>query len=154
MRVIIPNSKIILKALVLFYLLYFAFQILSAQDFYQFARVDYLKNVNIVFHEAGHTVFALFGDFLRTLGGSFLQVFLPLMLAVYFFIWRKEIFSLGNPDGGRAGHDWRYLLSTLGVLDKTDAISGAVYFFGTTIFILAFVSMISSIYRDRQNTNE
>ena len=178
---ILPYTKIILKALVLFYLSYFAFQILSAQDFYQFARVDYLKNVNIVFHEAGHTVFALFGDFLRTLGGSFLQVFVPLMLAVYFFIWRKEIFSggvmlfwmgesiidvswdiadaqktllplLGSPDGGRAGHDWHYLLSTLGVLDKTDAISGAVFLFGTAIFILAFVSMILSVYKDFKNS--
>ena len=175
--------KIALKMLVLFYLSYFMSQILSAQDFYQFAQVDYLKNVNIVFHEAGHTLFALFGDFLRTLGGSFLQVFVPLMLAAYFFIWRKEIFSggvmlfwtgesiidvgwyiadaqktllplLGSPDGGRAGHDWHYLLNALGVLDKTDAIAGAAYFFGTTIFILAFVSMIFSIYQDYQNTNE
>ena len=89
------SIKTILKTLVLFYLLYFASQILSAQDFYQFAQADYLKNVNIVFHEAGHTVFALFGDFLRTLGGSFLQVLVPLALAVYFFIWRKEIFSGG-----------------------------------------------------------
>jgi len=181
--VILPYTKIILKTLVLFYLSYFAFQILSAQDFYQFAQADYLKNVNIVFHEAGHTVFALFGDFLRTLGGSFLQVFVPLMLAVYFFIWRKEIFSggvmlfwagesvidvgwyiadaqktllplLGNPDGGRAGHDWHYLLTALGVLDKTDAISGATYFFGVTIFILAFVLMIFFMYQDYQNTNE
>ena len=61
---------------------------------------------------------------------------------------------LGNPDGGRAGHDWHYLLNALGVLDKTDAIAGAAYFFGTTIFILAFVSMIFSIYQDYQNTNE
>ena len=177
------SIKTILKTLVLFYLLYFASQILSAQDFYQFAQADYFKNVNIVFHEAGHTVFALFGDFLRTLGGSFLQVFVPLMLAAYFFIWRKEIFSggvvlfwtgesiidvswyiadaqktllplLGNPDGGRAGHDWHYLLNTLGVLDKTDAISGAVFLFGTAIFILAFVLMIFSIYQDYQNINE
>jgi len=175
--VILPYTKIILKALVLFYLLYFAFQILSAQDFYQFAQADYLKNVNIVFHEAGHTVFALFGDFLRTLGGSFLQVFVPLMLAVYFFIWRKEIFSggvmlfwtgesvidvswyiadaqktllplLGNPDGGRAGHDWHYLLSTLGVLDKTDAIAGAVFLSAGLIFLYAFLAMLHSIYLD------
>ena len=180
---ILPYTKIILKALVLFYLLYFAFQILSAQDFYQFARVDYLKNVNIVFHEAGHTLFVLFGDFLRTLGGSFLQVLVPLALAVYFFIWRKEIFSggvmlfwagesvidvswyiadaqktllplLGSPDGGRAGHDRHYLLSTFGVLDKTDAIADAAYFFGMIIFIFAFVPMIFSIYQDYQNINE
>ena len=142
------SIKTILKTLVLFYLLYFASQILSAQDFYQFAQADYLKNVNIVFHEAGHTVFALFGDFLRTLGGSFLQVFVPLMLAAYFFIWRKEIFSLGNPDGGRAGHDWHYLLSTLGVLDKTDAIAGAAFAFAGLIFLRAFLVMLHSIYLD------
>ena len=85
-------AKILFKIAIFIYLLYFAFQILSAQDFYQFARVDYLKNVNIVFHEAGHTVFALFGDFLRTLGGSFLQVFVPLMLAAYFLSGGKKFF--------------------------------------------------------------
>lgn len=90
-----PIVKIIVKIAVFAYLLYFAYQILSAGDFYQFAEIDYLKNVNIIFHEAGHTLFALFGNFLFTLGGSFLQILIPFAFAVYFFIWRKEIFSGG-----------------------------------------------------------
>ena len=178
-----PSLKIIIKATIIFYLLYFAFQILFAQDFYQFAQVDYLKNVNIAFHEAGHTLFALFGDFLRTLGGSFLQVFVPLILAVYFFIWRNEIFSggmmlfwmgesiidvswyiadaqktllplLGNPDGGREGHDWHYLLNAFGALDKTDAIAGAAFAFAGLIFLCAFLAMAYSIYLDFVKTDK
>lgn len=36
---------------------------------------------------------------------------------------------LGNSEGGPDGHDWNYLLNTLGILDKTDAIAGAAFFF-------------------------
>lgn len=87
-----PAIKIIVKVVVFAYLLYFGWQIWSAGDFYQFVEVDHLKNVNIIFHEAGHTLFALFGDFLFTLGGSFLQILIPFAFAIYFFIRRIDIY--------------------------------------------------------------
>ena len=40
----------------------------------------------LVIHEAGHIVFAPFGRFAEILGGTYLQVALPLAFAVYFLV--------------------------------------------------------------------
>ncbi len=40
-----------------------------------------LHMVNLPFHEAGHLLFAPFGDFMMSLGGSLLQVIVPLVCA-------------------------------------------------------------------------
>jgi hypothetical protein len=96
-----------------------------------------------VFHEAGHVLFAPFGHFMRVLGGSLLQFALPLGLAVAFLKehnpfggvvctwWAGEnlidvapyiadaralqLVLLGGKTGAEVqGHDWEYLLGTLG----------------------------------------
>lgn len=41
---------------------------------------SFMHNINLIFHEAGHIVFAPFGWFMRVLGGSLLQLILPLMV--------------------------------------------------------------------------
>ena len=46
---------------------------------------SFLHNINLIFHEAGHVLFMLFGNrFLTVLGGSFLQCLIPFILMVYF----------------------------------------------------------------------
>ncbi len=52
-----------------------------------------LSRVNLVFHEAGHVVFRPFGSFMTTLGGSLLQVLVPLMCTVVFLTRHLEPFS-------------------------------------------------------------
>jgi hypothetical protein len=98
---------------------------------------------NLVFHEAGHVLFAPFGQFMRVLGGSLLQFALPLGLAVAFLKqhnpfgavvctwWAGEnlidvapyiadaralqLVLLGGKTGAEVqGHDWEYILGTLG----------------------------------------
>jgi hypothetical protein len=98
---------------------------------------------NLVFHEAGHVLFASFGQFMRVLGGSLLQFALPLGLAVAFLKqqnpfgavvcswWAGEnlidvapyiadaralqLVLLGGKTGAEVqGHDWEYILATLG----------------------------------------
>ncbi len=98
---------------------------------------------NLVFHEAGHVLFAPFGQFMRVLGGSLLQCALPLALAVAFLKqenpfgavvctwWAGEnlidvapyiadaralqLVLLGGKTGAEVqGHDWEYILATLG----------------------------------------
>ena len=169
--------KIILKTSIFLYLLYFGWQIWATQDFFQFSEVDYIKNANIIFHEAGHTLFIFFGDFLHTLGGSLLQIAILFLLALYFLLLRKEVFStgvmlfwtagsitdvgfyvadaqktfiplLGFPGGGAAGHDWHYLLGVMGVLDKTDMIAGVVFLFAGIFFVCAFLLLLYSLYLD------
>ena len=43
-----------------------------------------LSQVNLVFHEAGHIIFQVLGRFMGTLGGSLLQVLVPLICLVTF----------------------------------------------------------------------
>jgi hypothetical protein len=98
---------------------------------------------NLVFHEAGHVLFGFFGHFMTILGGSLFQVALPVALAIAFVkqydpfgavvcIWwagenlldlapyiadarALQLVLLGGKTGAEVqGHDWEYLLGTLG----------------------------------------
>ena len=111
---------------------------------------SFLHLPNLVFHEAGHVVFSPFGRFLTVLGGSLLQFLVPVVLAVS-FVRQEQPFSAtvcawwagqnlvdlapyiadaralqlvllgGRTSAEVEGHDWEYLLATLGMshLDRT-----------------------------------
>ena len=118
---------------------------------WQFARMptgasaagSFLHLPNLVFHEAGHVLFAPFGHFMRVLGGSLFQFALPLGLAIAFLKQRNpfgavvctwwagenlidvapyiadaralQLVLLGGKTGAEVqGHDWEYILATLG----------------------------------------
>jgi hypothetical protein len=77
------------------------FLILLVWGFY-FLSLDYrtneignsfLHNVDLVFHEAGHVFFQIFGRFMMFLGGSLFQVLLPLLLTGAFLIVNKDGFA-------------------------------------------------------------
>lgn len=44
----------------------------------------FIQTVNLVFHEAGHVMFMLAGRFLATLGGSVLEIVIPLIIMMSF----------------------------------------------------------------------
>ena len=52
---------------------------------------SFLHTISIPFHEAGHFIFAPFGDFMTSLGGSLNQVLIPLICLVAFL--REANFS-------------------------------------------------------------
>jgi len=52
---------------------------------------SFLHLINIPFHEAGHFIFAPFGDLMTSLGGSLTQVLIPLVCLVAFL--RVQNFS-------------------------------------------------------------
>ena len=52
----------------------------------------FIQNVNLIFHEAGHVLFMFFGRFLHILGGSLLEIVIPLLITLY-FIGKRELFS-------------------------------------------------------------
>ena len=59
---------------------------------WQFARTpispdamdSFLHLPDLIFHEAGHFIFAMFGQFMTALGGSLLQFLIPMIAAVSF----------------------------------------------------------------------
>ena len=98
---------------------------------------------DLVIHEAGHVLFGLLGRFVGVLGGSLLQFLMPLVFAAAFLRQRDpfgaavcgwwagqnlldlapyiadaralQLVLLGGFTGAEVeGHDWEYLLSTLG----------------------------------------
>lgn len=55
--------------------------------------LNFLHGINLIFHEAGHVIFALLGDFMRVLGGSLLQVLVPLIVAWTFCFKQGDNFA-------------------------------------------------------------
>jgi hypothetical protein len=52
-----------------------------------------LHNVNLLFHEAGHVVFRPFGRFMTILGGSLLQILMPLVVMLVFLLKERNTFG-------------------------------------------------------------
>lgn len=131
------------------------------------AALRFLHGVNLIFHEAGHTLFLFFGQFLHILGGSAFQVIVPAVcagafllhsqrasfavalfwtgesvtdVAIYMADARARALPLLGGDG--VMHDWNYLLSALGLLDWTRALAGLTFGVGT-LTILAALGLLA-----------
>ncbi|MFW2437786.1 MAG: zinc ribbon domain-containing protein [Arenicellales bacterium] len=52
-----------------------------------------LHNVNLLFHEAGHVLFRPFGRFMTILGGSLLQIIIPLTVLLVFLLKERNTFG-------------------------------------------------------------
>jgi hypothetical protein len=109
--------------------------------------------INLAIHEGGHLFFMWFGsDFLAVAGGTLLQCICPIVTGTMFYkqrdffaigvacFWlgtnfahiapyaadaRAQLLPLVSPFPGAPGHDWNYLLSTLGLLQQDGVIGGA-----------------------------
>jgi hypothetical protein len=129
---------------------------------------SFLHLVNLPFHEAGHVFLSPFGRFLTVLGGSLFQVAVPLLCAGVFLVKNRDPFAasvatwwagqslldlapyvadaralalplLGGRTGAEVeGHDWEYLLATLGLLQRDVAL-------GRLCFGLGAVLMLASL---------
>jgi len=58
-----------------------------------YAGQSFLHHVNLVFHEAGHIVFRPFGRFISVLGGSLMQVLMPLLVTGAFLFKNRDGFG-------------------------------------------------------------
>lgn len=73
-----------------------------------------LDNVNLVFHEAGHVIFALGGEFIGILGGSLMQVLIPVVCGVA-LLQRGDPFGVALACGrARAWSMWPSMSATHG----------------------------------------
>ncbi len=113
--------------------------------------LDMLHNVNLVFHEAGHWIFALSGNVMIAIfGGSLNQILIPLIVTVAFWLNRDTVgftfglfwcfenfldvaFYIADARAlalpllgglGKDGHDWHILLTHFGLLDQDISIAG------------------------------
>ncbi|MDM8547321.1 hypothetical protein QUF61_12560 [Candidatus Venteria ishoeyi] len=54
---------------------------------------SFMHNINLVFHEAGHVIFMLLGDFMHVLGGSLGQLIMPLIILFALLIKNHDTFG-------------------------------------------------------------
>jgi hypothetical protein len=121
-----------------------------------------IDNINLPVHETGHLVFAPFGGTLQLLGGTFLQLLLPLAFAAYFTMQRDEhaasvgVWWVGQnfvnisvymadahtmdlPLVGGGDHDWNLLFSEWGVLIHSTQYAQLAHGFGFLVMLVATV---------------
>ena len=122
--------------------------------------------VFIPIHEGGHLLFRMFGEWIAVAGGTFLQLFVPFALAVFFVFQRQipgtafciffffeqflpigiymtdarsqELPLLTVGDSDDVIHDWSYLISHAGLLDHDTQI-------GATFRILGWIGMLGTV---------
>jgi hypothetical protein len=134
------------------WLAFFAIMLLSAASDGTLAHLADL--VFLPIHEGGHLLFRFFGTWIMVAGGTFLQLFVPFALAVYFILRRQlpgsafcaffffeqflpvavymadarcqclQYVSVG--DSGNFIHDWFYLFSSVGVVAHDTQIAAVV----------------------------
>jgi len=151
-----------LRLLLWFYLFYIFIRYVINPDYQSI-----FAPLNLCFHELGHLVFALFGNFICILGGSFLQCFIP-VIGIIMFYHQRDFFAISvalvwlatNFYGvatyiadARAmalplvtlfgvtpdvTHDWNYILGILGLLRFDTTIAFLVR-------ILGFFSMLAGV---------
>ncbi|MGB3491172.1 MAG: hypothetical protein WBA57_00480 [Elainellaceae cyanobacterium] len=122
----------------------------------------FLHNINLIFHEAGHTIFSFFGRFIMLVGGSLMQVLVPAVISGYFFVTKQRFagavalwwagqslldVSLYIKDaqermlpllgGEGVMHDWHFILLDLRLLIHDDAVAALVYSLGILIYGVA-----------------
>ena len=126
------------------------------------AMFGFLHLIDLVFHEAGHVIFGFFGRFIAVLGGSAMQVLVPLVCTMAFLTRRQPaaaaatLFWTGQSladvavyvaDGKAMAlpllaegliHDWNYILGRLGWLDHASRL-------GRLTFGLGVVTMLSAL---------
>jgi hypothetical protein len=139
--------------------------ILGISSLIQLIRVEtwwFIQNVNLIFHEAGHIIFGLFGNFLGLIGGSLLEALIPLIVTIHFYN-QKHFFSTafgcwwlstallsisiyaGDAEARAlplitrdiSTHDWYNILSQIGLL-KYDHLFG-FFFWVTSAFSIGFL---------------
>ncbi|MCI5051389.1 MAG: hypothetical protein MRY57_03700 [Candidatus Pacebacteria bacterium] len=119
-----------------------------------------INSINILFHEAGHWIFFIFGQFLYVLGGTLGEILMPTIFIISFWMkdnipgqafswwWLSTAFysvSIYVSDaraqrleliGGPGGHDWFYLLGQTRLLDY-DIFIGRIF---------VFLSLLATLY--------
>jgi len=131
-----------------------------------------VRGANLIFHEAGHVVFWPFGRFLMVLGGTILQLLIPVICLLTFHFKEKDklgfafclwwlgtnlmdvgvyaadaralrLFLITGGTGQEVeGHDWEYLLGRLNLLEHDLLIGGTFYLLGKALLVAGLVYLI------------
>jgi hypothetical protein len=130
----------------------------------------------LVFHEAGHVVFAFLGHWTMVLGGTLGQLLMPLVLAGALLLKNRDPFGasvglwlvgvslldvapymydalhpqlmlLSGATGEEGGHDWIYLFTSMGLLPRAQAIGAAVHKLGALLVLASLAWGAAVLWR-------
>lgn len=132
----------------------------------------FIQNVNLIFHEAGHIIFFIFGHFMYVLGGTAGELLIPFLLGMYFLkqydlystgfcLWwlstafygvgiyaqdaRSQILPLITGDS--SGHDWTFILGELGILRHDQFVGDIFLTLSITLWIISIPLLFSPLLR-------
>ena len=140
---------------------------------------SFLHLINLPFHEAGHVLFSPFGRFITALGGSLLQLLVPVACAISFLrredgfavcvcAWwagqnlvdlapyiadarRLQMVLLGGRTGAEVeGHDWEYLLTQLGMLHFDGRLGMTAYVLGMIVMVGSLAMAVRTVLRNSE----
>jgi hypothetical protein len=129
-------------------------------------NASFLHGPLLLFHEAGHVVFGLFGEWVRVFGGTLGQLAMPALLcgallwknrdpfgaaiglwfvgvsildiAPYMYDALHPVMMLTTGATGEAGgHDWIYLFDSVNQLRHAQGIGGCTHALGVAVVLLA-----------------
>ena len=129
---------------------------------------SFLHGPLLIFHEAGHVIFRLFGEFLMIAGGSLGQLIMPAILCGALLVTNRDPFGaaiglwlfgaslldlapyiydslqpqlilLGGHTGEEGGHDWIFLLSKMGLLNHSQGIGWLTHKLGALVMLISIV---------------
>jgi hypothetical protein len=127
---------------------------------------SFLHRPLLIFHEAGHVIFMPFGEWMRVFGGSLMQCLMPVVMGAALLRKNRDPFGaslglwllgvslldlapyvydaldpqlmlLSGATGEEGGHDWIYLLSSMGLLKRAHGVGQTFYLMGAVVILLA-----------------
>jgi hypothetical protein len=140
---------------------------------------SFMHLILLPIHEAGHVFLMPFGEFLTILGGSFLQVALPLGIGAAFALKNRDNFGaalclwwagaslldlapyvydalqpqlmlLGGHTGEDGPHDWIYLLERLGQLHRAHGWGSLVHKLGAGVLLAGLAWGAAVLWRQQR----
>ena len=144
---------------------------MSFQLYFSPGHWAFISGVNLIFHEAGHVIFSLFGQFMYVLGGTIGELLIPTVVAGHFFL-KRQLFSLGFAlwwlstallnvgiyaadakeralpliTGDESTHDWMYLLLETNLI-RYDNIIGGIFITASVFVFLGALMVFSKCLR-------
>jgi len=144
---------------------------------------SFLHSPLLVFHEAGHAIFRIFGEFIMVFGGTLGQLVMPAILMTALLVKNRDPFGasiglwlfgasvldvapyvydaldpqlmlLSGTTGEEGGHDWIYLLKATKLLNKAQTLGWIVHKLGAAIVLLSIVWGSTVLWRQYQAVNK
>jgi hypothetical protein len=127
---------------------------------------SFLHGPLLVFHEAGHMIFMILGEFIMIAGGTLGQLIMPAILCGALLLKNRDAFGaaiglwlfgvslldiapyaydalhpqltlLGGHTGEQGGHDWMFLLGKLGLIQRAQGIGWLIHKLGALVILLS-----------------